>query len=167
MRILPLVALLLLLNPGCDYIVDDCLFDDFGCSLPGRWNLVSAGGEPVTAGYMEIEDDYIPGDGYLDWPTGLTTGGDLDRIRGPFLGSYSGYALDEPRTFRLDASLTGVPCSIGNCIINIYTRFGVMDDDLITLIVGTVDDDLVPGLANAPYLQSGTVLEFRRSGRSR
>ena len=170
MRVLFLAALAALLvgAPGCSLIVDDCLYDDFGCDLPGRWALTSVNGEAITGtGYIEIEEDYIPGDGYLDLPTGLPETDNLARIRGPFLGSYSGYAVEgETRTFRFDLSLTGVPCSIGNCIVNIYTRFGDTDGDQLTLIVGSVDDDLVQGLRNAPYLRSGSVWAFRRTGRS-
>lgn len=170
MRALLLFAALILLTPGCDLIVDDCLYDDFGCSLPGRWQLVSVNGEAVASGYVEIEADYLSRDGYFDLPTGLEPPanpdfGDFSRIRGPFLGTYSGYVTeDETRTFRFDASLSGVPCSIGNCIVNLYTRFEEREEDRFTLVLGTVDVDLVPGLAQAPYLQAGTVLAFRRSG---
>ena len=171
MRAFSLFAALLLLASGCSLVVDDCLYDDFGCSLPGRWQLVSVNGEAVASGSVEINAGFIDRDGYLDLPTGLEPPanpdlGDLSRIRGPFLGTYSGYVTeDETRTFRFDASLTGVPCSIGNCLVSLYTRFGEMEEDRFTLVVSSVDDDLVPGLAQAPYLRQGTVLAFRRSGR--
>ncbi|SRR5690606_3825724 len=171
MRAFPLFAALFLLASGCSLVVDDCLYDDFGCSLPGRWQLGSVNGEAVASGSIEINEGYLDRDGYLDLPTGLEppsnpNAADLSRIRGPFLGAYSGYVTEgETRTFRFDASLTGNPCSVGNCLVSLYTRFGEMEEDRFTLVVSSVDDDLVPGLAQAPYLRQGTVLAFRRSGR--
>ena len=153
---------------GCSLVESDCLYDDFGCSLPGRWSLVAVDGAAVSAtGYLDIEMGFINRDGYLTLPTGLPapTDGtrDLSTIRGPYVGTYAGYASEgETLTYTMDVALTGVPCSIGNCLVTIRGRFTETADDRFTLVVTDVDDDLVPGLAGAPYLRAGTPLRFER-----
>jgi len=147
-----LALLLLLAVPlgSCDYIHDDCLYDDVGCDLPGDWQLVSIDGEAAT-GRWEIAEGFVDRSGYGVLPTGHPG---VPEMRGPFESNYS---LDEDRPQGFDLQFWSMATPSGTIYVDLYGRIESLDGDRMEYVVTRVDADFP-----FPTLAPGTRLVFER-----
>lgn len=159
-RLVPLVLVLVIALGGCDYIYDDCLYDDVGCDLPGDWQLVSRDGE-AASGRWEIAAGFVDRSGYGVLATG---NGQFPEMRGPFGSDYS---LDEDDPQGFDLKLWAMTVEEGTVYVDLYGRVESLDGDRMVYVVQGVDAELVYRVGGStglsfPLLAAGTRLTFER-----
>ena len=145
---------------GCDYIYDNCLYDEVGCALPGDWRLVSRNGEPAT-GRWEIAEGFIDRSGYGVLPTGSAQ---YPEMRGPFQSSYS---LDDDDPQGFDLQFWQMSVENGTVYVDLYGRIESLDGDRMTYVVQFADAKIIPRGGGSvdlgfPLLDRGTRLVFER-----
>ncbi|PAP76193.1 hypothetical protein [Rubrivirga marina] len=157
---LPLLILAALVLGGCDYLYDDCLYDDVGCDLPGDWQLVSRNGE-AASGRWEIAAGFVDRSGYGVLATGNSQ---FPEMRGAFGSDYS-LDPDDPQGF--DVKLWSMSVAEGTVYVDLYGRVESLEGDRMVYLVQRADAKLVfnGGGSNGlsfPLLASGTRLTFER-----
>ena len=157
---LSLILALAVTLGGCDLIVNDCLYDDVGCDLPGDWRLVSVNDEAMT-GRWEIAEGFVDRSGYGVLPTGNEQ---FPEMRGAFESDYS---LDPDRPQGFDVQLWSMVVDNGTVYLDLYGRIESLDDDRMVYVVSRPDAELIFAGGGSiplsfPLLARGTRLIFER-----